>query len=100
MIGPVIGLCILASGIGGPVVYLAIILIGMAIGAEFDVMGYLTSRYSGLLSYGQIFGFLFAAFELGAAIGPVSMGYCYDITGEYTLVLWVMAGPIMKAMET
>lgn len=92
MMGPVIGLCILASGISGAPLYLAIVLMGMAIGAEFDVMGYLTSRYSGLLSYGLIFGFLFAAFELGAAIGSVSMGYCHDITGEYTLVLWIMAG--------
>jgi MFS family permease len=92
MLGPAIGISILASGITGPAVYLAIALVGMAIGAEFDVMGYLTSRYSGLLSYGQIFGFLFAAFELGAAIGPVAMGYCFDITGEYTLVLWIMAG--------
>jgi len=92
MIGPTIGLCILASGVGGPIVYLAIILVGMAIGAEFDVMGYFTSRYSGLLSYGKVFGLLFAAFELGAAIGSVSMGYCHDITGEYTIVLWIMAG--------
>lgn len=92
LIGPAIGISILASGISGPLVYLAIILVGMAIGAEFDVMGYLTSRYSGLLNYGQTFGFLFAAFEIGAAIGPVLMGYCFDITGEYTLVLWIMAG--------
>ncbi|MFT5132267.1 MAG: MFS family permease [Gammaproteobacteria bacterium] len=92
MLGPAIGISILASGVTGPAVYLAIALVGMAIGAEFDVMGYLTSRYSGILSYGQIFGFLFAAFELGAAIGPVAMGYCFDITGEYTLVLWIMAG--------
>lgn len=92
MLGPVIGVGILASGVSGPVVYLAIVLVGMAIGAEFDVMGYLTSRYSGLLSYGQIFGFLFAAFELGAAIGSLAMGYCHDITGEYTMVLWTMSG--------
>ena len=97
MIGPAIGLCILASAISGPIAYLAIVLVGMAIGAEFDVMGYLTSRYSGLLSYGQIFGFLFAAFELGAGIGPVAMGYCHDMTGEYTLVLWLMAGLALVA---
>ncbi len=92
MIGPAIGVAILASGVSGPIVFLAIILVGMAIGAEFDVMGYLTSRYSGLLSYGLIFGFLFSAFELGAAIGSVAMGYCHDITGEYTIILWIMSG--------
>lgn len=92
MLGPAIGVAILASGVSGPIVFLAIILVGMAIGAEFDVMGYLTSRYSGLVSYGLIFGLLFSAFELGAAIGSVAMGYCHDMTGEYTVILWIMSG--------
>lgn len=92
MLGSALGFVILASGISGPVVLVAIVLVGMAIGAEFDVMGYLTSRYAGLLSYGQVFGFLFAAFELGAAIGSVVMGYCHDMTGEYTVALWIMSG--------
>lgn len=92
MLGPAIGIAILASGMSGPIVFLAIVLVGLAIGAEFDVMGYLTSRYSGLVSYGVIFGFLFSAFELGAGIGAVALGYCHDITGEYTLALWIMSG--------
>lgn len=91
MLGAAAGFVILASGISGPVVLIAIVLVGMSIGAEFDVMGYLTSRYAGLLSYGQIFGFLFAAFELGAAIGSVVMGYCHEFTGEYTIALWIMS---------
>ena len=96
-IGPVIGISMLAMGMSGAMLYFAIVLIGMAIGAEFDVMGYLTSRYSGLLNYGQTFGLLFAAFEIGAAIGPTLMGYCFDLTGEYTIVLWAMAALALLA---
>ena len=92
MMGPAIGIAILASGVSGAPVFLAIVLVGLAIGAEFDVMGYLTSRYSGLLAYGLIFGLLFSAFELGAAIGSVALGFCHDLTGEYTIALWVMSG--------
>ena len=97
MLGPAIGVAILASGVSGPIVFLAIVLVGLAIGAEFDVMAYLTSRYSGLVSYGLVFGFLFAAFELGAGIGSVALGFCHDLTGEYTLALWVMSGLALLA---
>ena len=92
MMGPAIGIAILASGVSGTPVFIAIVLVGLAIGAEFDVMGYLTSRYSGLLVYGLIFGLLFSAFELGAAIGSVALGFCHDLTGEYTIALWAMSG--------
>lgn len=90
LFGPVLGTCILASGMSGPAVYIAVTLVGLAIGAEFDLLGYLTSRYVGIFSYGTIFGFLFAAFQTGSAAGAVIMGYCHDFTGDYTLALWLM----------
>ena len=92
LLGPVVGLALLASGAGGGAATAAAILVGLAIGAEFDVLSYFVSRYFGLLSFGLIFGLLFAAFELGAGLGPAILGLCYDRTGEYTLALWGMCG--------
>ena len=91
LVGPAIGLAMLASGASGADAYIAVVLVGLAIGAEFDVMSFLTSRYFGLRSFGLLFGVFYAALELGAGIGPVLMGYCHDLTGEYTIVLWFMA---------
>ena len=90
LLGPVVGLALLATGVSGTTATAAAVLVGLAIGAEFDVLSYFVSRYFGLLSFGLIFGLLFAAFELGAGLGPALLGWCFDRTGEYTLALWAM----------
>jgi nitrate/nitrite transporter NarK len=62
---------------------LAAIVLGLAMGAEGDVIAYLTSRYFGLRSFGQIYGLAFAAFALGGTSGPYLMGAVFDCTGSY-----------------
>ena len=92
LLGPLVGLTLLALGVSGTPVFIAAILVGLATGAEFDVMSYLTSRYFGLRSYGQLYGYMFSVFQLGAAFGPIVMGYSFDATGEYTGALWILVG--------
>ena len=92
MAGPVLGLALLALGAVGPAAVLATILLGLAIGAEFDFLGYFTSRYGGLKSFGLLYGLMLASFQLGGGLGPILMGYSFDQLGSYTLVLWVFAG--------
>jgi len=92
LLGPIVGLSLLASGAAGLPAFVASILVGLATGAEFDVMSYLTSRYFGLRSFGKIYGYFFAVFQLGAASGPILMGYTYDMSGEYTGALWALVG--------
>ena len=98
LIGPAFGLAILAGGASGTGAYVAVVLRELALGAEFDVMSFLTSRYLGLRSFGLLFGFFYAALTLGAAIGPVLMGYSHDLTGEYNIMLWVMSGVAVVAV--
>lgn len=78
--GLAIGMALLAYGRLG---YAASVLIGLALGAEVDIMPYLISRYFGFLAFGEIYGFTFSAFTLGMAIGPVVMGYGFDLAGGY-----------------
>ena len=61
--------------------------IGLGLGAEVDVMAYLTSRYFGLQSFGAIYGFIFATFGLSAGSGAYLMGAGFDATGSYALPL-------------
>ena len=91
LIGPVIGLAIFAMGATGTVAALCAALIGMAIGAEFDVMAYFTSRYFGPRSFGQIYGYNYSAFKVGSSIGPLIMGLSYDMLGRYDEVLWALS---------
>ncbi len=41
----------------------------------------------GLRAFGEIYGYLFAAFVLGAGVGPLIMGGGFDATGSYRWVL-------------
>jgi MFS family permease len=67
--------------------FAAAFFIGLGLGAEVDVMAYLTSRYFGLRSFGAIYGFVFASFGLAAGLGAYLMGVGFDATGSYELPL-------------
>jgi predicted MFS family arabinose efflux permease len=90
--GLVVGLALFAWGVSGFMVYFCAILVGLAIGAEFDVIAFFISRYFGPRSFGQIYGIMFGVFQFGSAIGPLAMGIGFDRTGSYSQVLWVMSG--------
>lgn len=81
------GIMLFATGGLGLSVYIAAILLGLSIGAEFDLLAYLTARYFGLASFGMTYGLLFSAFLIGTAIGPVLYGGAFDLYGSYISVL-------------
>jgi MFS family permease len=81
----------LAAGIIGP----AIALLGLAAGAEVDLLAYLTSRYYGLKAYGEIYGWQLSFFSLGAGVGPILMGAAHDRLGDYQTGLYVVASLIL-----
>ncbi|WNC71337.1 MFS transporter [Thalassotalea psychrophila] len=91
MFGPVIGLALFAMGASGFEAAICTALIGIAIGAEFDVMAYFTSKYFGQRSFGEVYGYSYSGFKLGASIGPLIMGLTFDAVGRYTEVLWAMS---------
>jgi len=65
----------------------AIVLVGMGVGAEVDLIAFLLSRYIGMRSFGEIYGYMFAVFMLGSGIGPYLMGLAFDKTGSYSIAL-------------
>jgi MFS family permease len=65
----------------------AILLIGLAAGAEVDLLAYLTSRYFGMRHYAKIYGWGLSAFSAGAGVGPILGGWIHDRTGSYGLAL-------------
>jgi hypothetical protein len=70
-LAPVAGLPLLASGSGlSPAIGAA--LLGLALGAEIDLIAFLTTRYLGQRAFGEIYGYLFMAFILGASVGGLS----------------------------
>lgn len=86
-----VGIAILAAGGSGPWAFLAAVGVGLSIGAELDLMAYLTTRYFGLKHFGTVYGVMFAALLVGTSLGPVSFGVVYDVTGSYVNVLILCA---------
>lgn len=57
--------------------------VGLAVGAEVDLLAYITSRYFGIQFFGKLFGLMVSCFTLGGAIGLVVQGRLFDIFGSY-----------------
>jgi len=69
----------------------AVLLLGMAAGMEYDLLAYLVSRYFGIRAYAGIYGALYAFFALGAGFGPAVFGRAFEATGSYNVALtWSM----------
>lgn len=84
--------CVLLAQGGPGEAPVAAFLIGFALGAEVDLMAYLTSRYFGLRHYGFLYGTVYSCFWVGIASGPALAGRLYDATGDYAIALWSIVG--------
>lgn len=63
------------------------VLIGLAAGAELDMLAYLTGRYFGPAHYPAIFGAVYAFFTVGAGIAPPLYGAMAQAFQGYATVL-------------
>jgi len=76
---------------GAPAAVLGAVAVGLSIGAELDLIGYLTARYFGLKAYGRIYGILYAAVLVGSAVSPVIYGLAVDLAHSYQPMLFAAA---------
>jgi predicted MFS family arabinose efflux permease len=67
----------------------AILLIGFAVGVEYDIIAYLVARYFGMRSYTTIYGLLYNCFGVGAGFAPFIFGWAFDASQSYVPVLRV-----------
>ncbi len=86
-LAPLMGIVVLLTTLGPEGAALGTVLVGIGVGAEVDLIAFLLSRYLGMRSFGEIYGYFFSIFMLGAGLGPFAMGVSYDRTGSYKLML-------------
>jgi len=91
LLGPIVAIFLLASGVSGWLAFVAGILTGLAAGAEVDVTAYLVSRYFGLRHFSSIYAWYYSAYSLGAGLGPLATANAVDRFGGYTEILLVHA---------
>ena len=85
---PVVSILVLSSGeITPQMAIAAAIAIGLAGGAELDLMAYMTSRYFGMRHYGSVYGGIYCFFALSAAVGAPLYGWTFDRFGTYSPIM-------------
>ncbi len=76
---------------------LVAVLLGFTLGAEVDVIVYLTTRFFGLKNFGALYGGLLGALSVGTALGPLAAARVFDRTGSYDQFFWLAIGLAMLA---
>jgi MFS family permease len=63
----------------------AVLMLGAALGAEFDIMAYLAARYFPPGAYGRVYGPIFGVSVVVSGLSPLVLGGLYDSAGDYRL---------------
>jgi MFS family permease len=93
VLAPAVACAMLAEGGVRPgSAALASALVGLAAGAEFDLLPFLISRYMPTERFTRSLALASACFYLGAGLGGPSLAWFYDRLGSYSLGLWIAAG--------
>jgi MFS family permease len=95
MLPPIVGVALLAVGVSGPSAFVAAMLVGLAAGAEVDVLAYMVSRYFGLRHFGTIYATYFAVYAVGTSLGPLFTSSIMAHYGVYSPALWSSAGALI-----
>ncbi len=95
---PALGCLILMQDL--PQIYnsLAIILVGVAAGVEFDLMAIFVSHYIGMRAYSRVYSFIYAAFGIGSGTAPALFNALRGDAVNYNTVLsYAMVGFVFGA---
>jgi MFS family permease len=85
--GAALGVLLLWVKMSIAVALLGAFLLGLGLGAEGDIMAYLTGRQFGLRAFGEIYGSVLTIYTVGAMIGPYLMGLVFDKMRSYELTM-------------
>jgi len=69
----------------------AAILLGLLLGAEFDILAFTIKRYFGNAAYGRLYGVIFGVFYLGSGLGISGLAAARQMFGNYDAGLYIAA---------
>ncbi|SEJ96663.1 Major Facilitator Superfamily protein [Sphingobium sp. AP50] len=85
-------------GLGLTSAMIAVGIIGLVAGAEFDLIAYITGRYFGQRHFSELYGIQYAVFGLGSGTAPALYGTIRDMTGSYLPALFLSVGLLLGAV--
>lgn len=92
--------CLVLAQPGLPPLALAALcaaLVGLAAGAEFDLIAFLISRYFGMRHYGLLYSNQMVAMLFAGGLAPPLFGFIYASAGSYAPILYASAGLFIAA---
>ncbi len=93
---PAIGYALLSSNFDGvPAIGFAMLIIGLSVGAEGDLVSFLVARYFGLEIYSTVMGLVFSAIFLASAVGALTLSVTLKVTDSFSLFTGVVAVTIV-----
>lgn len=95
---PLIAVLLLVLQLNNGLLIISAICLGIGLGAEVDIMGYVVGRYFGMRCFGEIYGYFLAVFAVGAGLGGYLLGLCYDHFGAYSHALWLVIAGVVVAV--
>ena len=95
LLGPLAGIALLVLTDSAALALAAALLIGLAAGAEVDVLAFLTSRYYGLKHFSRIYGTCAGAYFAAGGVGPWLTALAVERTGGYFVPLCAHAAVVV-----
>ncbi len=89
---PALACLILRSSTDVTTLAVACALLGVAAGAELDVLAFLTARYFGLAHYPRIYALSYVALAAGSATAPTVFSRVRELTDSYDASFLIAAG--------
>jgi len=89
---PALACVILATSTIPVALIAACALLGLAAGAELDVLAFLTARYFGLAHYSRIYSLSYVALAAGSATAPTLFSLFNEMTSTYAVSFYIAGG--------
>lgn len=104
LIIPAAACMILIGSTDAVVLVLCCLALGLAAGAELDLLAFLTARYFGLAHFSKLYALIYAGLATGSALAPALFSLLREKTGDYSFsftvsaVLFTMAGALLLVL--
>lgn len=82
-----IGMGLLISAKSVATITVAAIMVGLAAGAEGDILTFLVSRYFPMRAFGTVAGAIWVTWAWGGALGTYLLGLSFDIKRSYSIAI-------------
>jgi predicted MFS family arabinose efflux permease len=96
-LAPIAGFGLLSSAAGN-LPAIGVVLMGLGLGTEIDLIAFLTTRYFGQRAFGGLYGYFFMIFGLGSSLGRFLGGLVFDMAGSYNPALVGAAVALVAAV--